>query len=285
MLGAVTVSTNMAGRGTDILLGGNPPKDRGKVVELGGLYVLGTTRHEARRIDNQLRGRAGRQGDPGTSCFYISLDDDLLVRFGIADNQNIDSVQRTVEGQNLEIRRTLWKYDAVVEDRRREIYALRRKILLSTTWSIRSMLAEDQYRELIRTLGDDELEKSGGRLALAIIDELWSDYLANVAEMKSGIHWIEFGGRDPLYEFLLGEREIYADFHPFVRKEVADAFGTAEIHDGRIYFRNTERLERGATWTYLTSDHPFGTISDRIAQGGRRLFKKMIGGKNANSSV
>ena len=100
-LGAVTISTNMAGRGTDIVLGGNPPRDREKVVELGGLYVIGTTRHEAARIDNQLRGRAGRQGDPGTSRFFISLEDDLLVRFGIADNPDIESVQRTAESQNL----------------------------------------------------------------------------------------------------------------------------------------------------------------------------------------
>ena len=99
-LGAVTISTNMAGRGTDILLGGNPPQDRQQVVELGGLYVIGTTRHEARRIDNQLRGRAGRQGDPGASRFFISLEDELLVRFGIAENPDVDSVQRTAESQN-----------------------------------------------------------------------------------------------------------------------------------------------------------------------------------------
>jgi len=99
--GAVTISTNMAGRGTDILLGGNPPQSRERVVELGGLYVIGTTRHEARRIDNQLRGRAGRQGDPGAARFFISLEDDLLVRFGIAANPDVESVQRTAESQNL----------------------------------------------------------------------------------------------------------------------------------------------------------------------------------------
>src|SRR6202034_3788947 len=137
-LGAVTISTNMAGRGTDIVLGE-------RVVELGGLYVIGTTRHEARRIDNQLRGRAGRQGDPGMSRFFISLDDDLLVRFGIANNPDIESVQRTAESQNLEIRQTLWKYDSVVEHHRREVYASRREILLSPGWSLRSMLPEEQY--------------------------------------------------------------------------------------------------------------------------------------------
>ena len=121
-LGAVTISTNMAGRGTDILLGGNPPRNREQVVELGGLYVIGTTRHEARRIDNQLRGRAGRQGDPGASRFLISLEDDLLVRFGVAGNPDIDSVQRTAESQNLEIRQTLWKYESVIEYHRREVH-------------------------------------------------------------------------------------------------------------------------------------------------------------------
>ena len=149
-IGAVTVSTNMAGRGTDILLGGNPPKDHAKVVELGGLYVIGTTRHEARRIDNQLRGRAGRQGDPGSSRFFISLDDDLLVRFGIAENPDIESVQRTAESQNLEIRQTLWKYDCATEYHRREMYVMRREVLLSPEWSVRSMLADraEVYDEL-----------------------------------------------------------------------------------------------------------------------------------------
>ncbi len=114
-LGAVTISTNMAGRGTDIVLGGVEEKERERVAELGGLYVIGTSRHEARRIDYQLRGRAGRQGDPGTSRYFLSLQDDLLVRFGIAENSDIDSVQRTAESQNLEIRQTLWKYESVGE--------------------------------------------------------------------------------------------------------------------------------------------------------------------------
>src|SRR5208337_4661173 len=104
-LGAVTVSTNMAGRGTDIRLGKG-------VAELGGLYVIGTNRHESRRIDNQLRGRAGRQGDPGSSRFFVSYEDDLLVKYGI-DNPKLqhdpESIQRLVEGQNLDIRNFLHK--------------------------------------------------------------------------------------------------------------------------------------------------------------------------------
>jgi preprotein translocase subunit SecA len=273
-LGAVTVSTNMAGRGTDILLGGNPPKDREKVVELGGLYVLGTTRHEARRIDNQLRGRAGRQGDPGTSRLLISLDDDLLLRFGIAENPDIESVQRTAEGQNLEIRKTLWKYDCTVEHHRREMYGLRREILLSAGWSLRSMVSEEQYLGLTQAAGKEALEKAGRQLALAIIDELWSDYLANVVELKGGIHWVSWGGRDPLYEFLTGEQAIYADFHRCLTEEIVDALANAEIRDGAIHFPDGRRFERGATWTYITTDQPFGTLGERIVKGLRRKLSK-----------
>ena len=270
--GAATISTNMAGRGTDILLGGNPPKDRDKVVALGGLYVIGTTRHEARRIDHQLRGRAGRQGDPGTSRFFLSLEDDLLVRFGIAGNPDIESVQRTAESQNLEIRETLWKYESVVEHHRREVSLLRREILLAPDWSIESLLPEEQYRDLLEAVPEARLEEAARPLALAVLDDLWADYLANVAELRNGIHWVGWGGRDPLYEFLTGAKEISRGFHRCLEEEMESAFAAAHIHDGVIEFPNQERLERGATWTYLTSDQPFGTLGDRIAKSLSRKF-------------
>ena len=273
-LGAVTVSTNMAGRGTDILLGGNPPKDRESVVERGGLYVIGTTRHEARRIDHQLRGRAGRQGDPGTSRFFLSFDDDLLVRFGIRENPDVESVQRTAESQNLEIRQTLWKYESVIEHHRRDVYALRREVLLSPGWSVASMLSEEQYGELTEAAGKDAVEKAGRPLALVVIDEVWADYLANVAELKGGIHWVSWGGRDPLFEFLTGVQEIYADFQQCLKEEIAEAFAAAEMENGEIRFKNRELFERGATWTYLTTDQPFGTLGERIVKGLRRKFSR-----------
>jgi preprotein translocase subunit SecA len=238
------------------------------------LYVIGTTRHEARRIDNQLRGRAGRQGDPGTSRFFISLDDDLLVRFGIRENPDIDSVQRTAEGQNLEIRQTLWKYDCTVEDHRREVYSLRREILLSPGWSLRSMLPEEQYCELIQAAGEDALETAGRQLALAVVDDLWADYLANVAELRGGIHWVSWTGADPLHRFLTGEQAIYADLHECLKGEIADAFQTAEIRNSEIHFRDAERMERGATWTYVTTDQPFGTLAERIKKGIQRRLSK-----------
>jgi preprotein translocase subunit SecA len=279
-LGAVTVSTNMAGRGTDILLGGNPPKDREEVVKLGGLYVLGTTRHEARRIDNQLRGRAGRQGDPGTSRFFISLDDELLVRFGIADNPDIESVQRTAESQNLEIRTTLWKYDCAVEYHRREMYNLRREILLSPEWTLSSLLPEeetvaesDARAELFANPGFDAASR---QLALATLDELWSDYLANVAELRDGIHWASWSGGDPLHKFLTSEREIFEDFLQLLRDDLVQALAAATMRDGEIRFENAKRYERGATWTYITTDQPFGTLTERIVKSIRQKLAKHL---------
>ena len=157
-LGAVTVATNMAGRGVDIVLGGiregrndaDWQKEHEKVLELGGLYIIGTERHEARRIDNQLRGRAGRQGDPGFSRFYVSLEDDVIARFGgdrirgimnwagfdedtpIENkliNRSIESAQVRVEGYHFDIRKNLVEFDDVVNQQRELIYGERRKIL------------------------------------------------------------------------------------------------------------------------------------------------------------
>ncbi len=141
--GAVTIATNMAGRGTDIKLGEG-------VRELGGLHIIGTERHEARRIDNQLRGRAGRQGDPGSSRFYVSLEDDLMRRFGseriagmmdklgVDDetpiesgliSRSIESAQTKVEGYNFDLRKHVVEYDDVVNKQREKIYEDRARIV------------------------------------------------------------------------------------------------------------------------------------------------------------
>jgi preprotein translocase subunit SecA len=150
--GSITVATNMAGRGVDIILGGNPAikEEQEKVISLGGLHVVGTERHESRRIDNQLRGRAGRQGDPGSSQFYISAEDDLMRIFGgdrlkgimnmmkipedmpiqnkIVSN-SIESAQRRVEGNNFDMRKHVVEYDDVINKHREAIYKKRREIL------------------------------------------------------------------------------------------------------------------------------------------------------------
>lgn len=152
-VGAVTVATNMAGRGVDIVLGGNPPDkdEQKKVIEEGGLHVLGTERHESRRIDNQLRGRSGRQGDAGSSQFYLSLEDDLMrlfgssrigsvmERLGLPDDvpinhplisRSIETAQRQVESQNFEMRKHVLEYDDVMNKQREVIYEQRKRIVL-----------------------------------------------------------------------------------------------------------------------------------------------------------
>ncbi len=239
--GAVTISTNMAGRGVDIRLGEGVP-------ELGGLHVIGTCRHESRRIDNQLRGRAGRQGDPGSSRFFISREDDLLVKHGINHTElqhDVDSLQRVIEGHHLDVRQFLHKYEAVIERQRQSIQRQRQEILTG----VRPRPSE-----------------TARWVALATIDSLWSDHLAAVSALREGIHWVSFGGRDPLHEYL---RNVHLMFEELVgRLETEVARRLAESNDGGSNLR-----QRGATWTYLTTDEPFGTASHRIFAGLTRKVK------------
>jgi preprotein translocase subunit SecA len=236
--GAVTISTNMAGRGVDIRLGDG-------VAALGGLYVIGTNRHESRRIDHQLRGRAGRQGDPGRSRFFISLEDDLLVRFGIADRRlgyDAEGIQRLVESQNLEIRTFLAKYEGVVEGERQHIQEQRQAILVSE---------------------EPELERT---VALTTIDDLWSEFLAAVAELRSGVQWYSWGGRDPLHEYLTRIDAMCRELDERIPVETAERLEKAQSGGGAP-------PQRGATWTYLTTDRPFGDLTERFMKGVMRTLR------------
>lgn len=182
--GAVTVATNMAGRGVDIILGGNPPDkaESEKVRQAGGLFVLGTERHEARRIDNQLRGRSGRQGDPGCSQFFVSMDDDLMRIFGSDRMKNmmtmlkvpedmpienrivskaLESAQHKVEGHHFDIREHLVKYDDIINKHREVIYKRRHEILSSKAAELREeifSLVESEIEQVVsfHTNLDDE---------------------------------------------------------------------------------------------------------------------------------
>ena len=242
---AVTISTNMAGRGTDIKLGAG-------VAELGGLHVIGTNRHESRRIDHQLRGRAGRQGDPGSSRFFVSLHDDLLLRYG-SDNPAVEndpeSIQRVAEGQNLEIRRFLHKYEGVIEGQRLKIQARRQDILTGATPSA------------------SDLERL---VALATIDDFWSEHIAAVAEVRAGVHWNSWGGRDPLHEYLTTVHAMFQEMEQRIDEEIpiwlAEAEGTG-----------VDPSQRGATWTYLTTDQPFGAWTERILRGLVRKLRARAG--------
>ena len=280
-LGSVTIATNMAGRGTDILLGGNPEallreelkkkgftpdtappvvleqaraeiaaavaREHDEVIARGGLHILGTERHEARRIDNQLRGRSGRQGDPGSSRFYISLEDDLmkilgsdrvrgmLVRAGMSNgvplenrlvSRAIENAQKQIEGQNFSIRKHLLEYDDVMNKQRRHIYQLRRDILFGKDFSSH-----------VQELTDD------------LYDEIFSYY---IDENKESEHWdIEAFQKETLLQFgidLRGEDPAaLRDAPPLelkerVRERIKAAYREKEALLGAAQMRELERM-------------------------------------------
>ncbi|HEX3877985.1 MAG TPA: hypothetical protein VHW24_13425 [Bryobacteraceae bacterium] len=226
--GAVTISTNMAGRGTDIRLGDG-------VAALGGLYVIGANKHESRRIDNQLRGRAGRQGDPGCSRFFISLEDDLMARYGELDaryREDPETLQRLVEGQHLDTRIFLHAYEVALEGQRNKIHEQRQKTLKSDM---------------------PEREK---RVTLRAMDDLWADHLRRATEYRAGVHWVSWTGRDPHREYLLKIDQWFRELEIEMPEEIA-----RRVEEG-----DAELGERGAVWTYLTTDQPFGKWKREVSR-------------------
>ena len=239
---AVTISTNMAGRGVDIRLGPG-------VAALDGLHVIGTNRHESRRIDHQLRGRAGRQGDPGSSQFFVSREDPLMLKYGEADRTlcvPCDQLQRIAEGQSFDLRHYLRKYESLIEGQRLAIAERRGKVLAGETPAA------------------TDLERI---VTLTTIDELWSDYLAAVSELRAGTIWLSLGGAEPFGDYVRRIHAMFQEFEDALDAEVAIRITQAETGAG-------DPRRRGATWTYLTTDEPFGTMTERALRGlARRLAR------------
>ncbi len=277
--GAVTISTNMAGRGTDIRLGGADEQQRRQVVELGGLYVIGTNRHESLRIDFQLRGRAGRQGDPGATRYFTSLEDFLMRRYGLkkllpegwfpADPQlplrgkmlqrEVDRVQRIVEDQNFQIRQTLWEYARLEEEQRKLVQRQRQDILLETDplHFLKQHCAAD-VQKLLKVVGRQRLVEVEKIISLSIIDHHWSEYLEWFSEVKDGIHLQRLGGLFPLEEFRKKvDREFWKLFD-HMDEEIIRLFQDLQIRNGDIDLAATSLRGPSSTWTYLINDNPFG---------------------------
>ncbi|MFD0670183.1 accessory Sec system translocase SecA2 [Cohnella sp. GCM10027633] len=250
-LGAVTVSTNMAGRGVDIRLGGGEPAQADTVAKLGGLYVIGTHMNESLRIDNQLRGRAGRQGDPGSSRFYVSLADELFVRYGTekaippayrerkqdeplaesALHKGLDHIQRIVMGQNFDIRRELNRYSDMVEEQRQILYAERASIL-----------------------GDETRGAAEKRVRLFYIDKAWADHLAYVSYIREAIHLESLANRNPLDEFHARIIQAFEKLPEQIEKDaeklLAKLDKTKDDHD----WAKLGLQGPASTWTYIMND-------------------------------
>ncbi len=293
-VGAVTIATNMAGRGTDILLGGNPEylardilrkrfkvepneatqeqfeqameeakricdEEKAKVIELGGLHIIGTERHEARRIDNQLRGRSGRQGDPGSSRFYVSFEDNLMRIFAsdkvtaIMDKLGweegvpienrmvtriIENAQKKVEARNFDIRKHLLEYDDVLNTQRDVVYTLRKEILSGGEWLVRSLLewADEVVGDLVHA-HQAETTDDGEPDATPLQDALFSTFGIKV-ELP-----------DSFMEMSLDDRV------EFVRKRIHSYYEEKEAEIGSEMMRQIERFVMLQTLDYLWKDH------------------------------
>lgn len=250
--GSVTIATNMAGRGVDIKLGGVPAPegDEEKIKNLGGLFVLGTERHEARRIDNQLRGRSGRQGDPGTTQFYVSMEDSLMRvfasdiikkmmgTFGIPEDEpiqhrviskSLETAQTKIEGFNFDSRKHVLEYDDVLNHQRKIVYERRRKILLGTDDDVSEKLAEmigddegaKKLAEEKRTaVGDRDFFLIVRRIMLQSIDMFWVDHLELMDYSRSSVNLRAYGQRDPLVEYKREGLRLFKEMEEATRAQV-----------------------------------------------------------------
>ena len=251
----VTVATNMAGRGVDVKLGGNPATDEAyvDVKGLDGLFVIGTERHDARRIDNQLRGRAGRQGDPGETQFFVSLEDKLMRvfasdmvksmmgRLGISEDEPIkskmvsralESAQEKIEGVNFDSRKHVLGFDDVLNHQRAIIYARRRSVLLGDGEEL-----VEAVREHVESVGADvsiidakkstldPLQFEGGlrRLLLQAYDLFWIEHLDSMEHLRGSVNLRSYGGRDPFIEYRREGLRMFRELEASLSSSIVDA--------------------------------------------------------------
>lgn len=262
--GSVVIATNMAGRGVDIKLGGVPfDKEKyDEIVKLGGLNVIGTERHEARRIDNQLRGRAGRQGDPGITQFYVSLDDSLMRIFGgdkvksmlgslgIPEDEpvqngfisrQLESAQEKVEGFHFDSRKNILSYDDVLSTQRDVIYGRRKKILHRDQEFINDLLDQvmeyagddaqliEQKREEI---GEERFREAVRAFALYVNDRLWMDHLEMMDNSRSAVNLRGYGQREPIVEYKREALKLFRQLEQNWLAQMADLLKNMEDDNG-----------------------------------------------------
>ena len=256
-LGQVTIATNMAGRGVDIILGGNPPSvnEVNKIREVGGLHVIGTERHDARRIDNQLRGRTGRQGDPGSSQFFISLEDDLMRIFGgdrikslmnilkIPEDEpieagmlskSIEEAQSKIEGFNFDARKHILEYDDVMNKHREVIYKKRREFLTIDNWSLEiENWTQSEEEEKLLEEKQKELGENFGRVAkfvaLRTLDMLWTEHLENMEYLRDSVRLRAYGQQDPLVEYKNEGHKMFQGLLENLQKSVVEMILRASL--------------------------------------------------------
>jgi preprotein translocase subunit SecA len=276
--GRVTVSTQMAGRGTDIRLGGSDEADHDRVAELGGLHVVGTGRHHTQRLDNQLRGRAGRQGDPGSSVFFSSWEDDVVsanldhnkLPMQTDDDGRIvspkaagllDHAQRVAEGRMLDVHANTWRYNQLIAQQR-AIIVDRRNTLLRTPTAREELaeLAPKRYEELTKLMSEDEsesrLETICRQIMLFHLDRGWADHLAYLADIRESIHLRALGRQNPLDEFHRLAVDAFASLAADAIEAAQQTFETANVLEEEQGLDLSKLARPTSTWTYMVNDNP-----------------------------
>jgi preprotein translocase subunit SecA len=286
--GAITVSTQMAGRGTDIRLGGTGG-DPNLIAGLGGLHVISTGRHASSRLDHQLRGRAGRQGDPGGSVFFASMEDELILQYAPDEARAqlpdpkahwaLGHAQRVAEGVNLEIHRNTWQYNKLVEDQRRIVLDHRDRVLRADdALSALGGQCPERLAELSPGVDRSVLVSAARQIVLFHLDRAWAEHLAFLADLREGIHLRALArGTVPLNEF---NREAISAFHALLdtaAAQSAETFRIAPITADGVDLEAIGLKRPTATWTYLVHENPFGTDIDRALRSiGRRIRKHVV---------
>ena len=277
-LGAVTVSTQMAGRGTDIRLGGSDADDHSadheKVAELGGLHVVGTGRHNTERLDNQLRGRAGRQGDPGSTAFFASWEDEVVTshvergKLPLESDDTgrivspkaaslLDHAQRVADGRLLDVHANTWRYNQLIAQQR-AIIVERRNTLLSTP-AAREELAElspERYETLSEKVSEERLEKICRDIMLFHLDRGWADHLAYLSDIRESIHLRALGRQNPLDEFHRMAVDAFAHLAADAIEAAQQTFETANVLEEEQGLDLSKLARPTSTWTYMVHDNP-----------------------------
>ena len=275
--GSVTVSTQMAGRGTDIRLGGSDEADHDRVAELGGLHVVGTGRHHTERLDNQVRGRAGRQGDPGSSVFFSSWEDDVVVanlernKLPMQTDPDkgdgrivspkaaglLDHAQRVAEGRMLDVHANTWRYNQLIAQQR-AIIVDRRNTLLRTATAREELaeLAPKRYEELSKDVSEERLETICRLIMLYHLDRGWADHLAYLADIRESIHLRALGRQNPLDEFHRLAVDAFASLAADAIEAAQQTFETANVLEEEPGLDLSKLARPTSTWTYMVNDNP-----------------------------
>jgi preprotein translocase subunit SecA len=278
-LGKVTVSTQMAGRGTDIRLGGSDEADHDEVAELGGLHVIGTGRHHTERLDNQLRGRAGRQGDPGSSVFFASWEDDVVVanleqqKLPMQTDEDgrivhekaaqlLGHAQRVAEGKLLDVHANTWRYNQLVAQQRSIISERREKLLRTDT--ARQELAErspKRYELLLEEIGEERLERICRLIMLYHLDRGWADHQAYLSDIRESIHLRALGRQNPLDEFHRLAVDAFGSLAADAIEAAQQTFETANVTEDEPGLDLSKLARPTSTWTYMIHDNPLADDS------------------------